>query len=477
MTVETKSGTTTQTFIYHDIVLNAVGAGKAADANIAGISFAIADPQLGDASGAYGKISAKNVDLVLAAKIITETRDEADAPKQALLDAIDIDGFHLGGAHGEVDVRRLTVATLTGRPPLRAWREAAAVAPTAGLAQRNALLAAFLDAFGSDGLTATDIALVFSKATNPTSLTIGAASISRLDGPRIDGVETQNLVFERASGKIGLETLSFHGVDLNPLTGADREPNLLGEGLRPDFDRIALTKLQGRLGSNVEAGAASETTFEVERFEIESAASKETARPGLSIALDHLTAPVADTGVFSTLATLGYARVDLSGRLGLDWSAASRDLAINSFSVDGADMGSVNVAAQFANVTPDLASSDEATAAAATRGVLIKKLDLHVENAGFFDKALAAQAKNEKQSVDEARQSDILRAKLLLPALLGDEPSARALGAALAKFIADPKNLSLKAVAPEGIGVADLELVETPGALLKKIDITAAANQ
>ena len=82
--------------------------------------------------------------------------------------------------------------------------------------------------------------------------------------------------------------------------------------------------------------------------------------------------------------------------------------------------------------------------------MLIKKLALHVENAGLFDKALAVQAKNEKQSVDEARQSDILKAILLLPALLGNEAPARALGAALAKFIAAPKNFSLQALAPEG---------------------------
>jgi hypothetical protein len=159
------------------------------------------------------------------------------------------------------------------------------------------------------------------------------------------------------------------------------------------------------------------------------------------------------------------------------WSEASSELAIDSFSLDGADMGSLNVAAKFSNVTPDLASKDERVAAAAAHSVLIKKLDLHVENAGLFDKALAVQAKNEKQSVDEARQSDILKATVLLPALLGNEAPARALGAALAKFIAAPRNFSLQALAPEGVGIADLEFVQTPGALLKKIEVTAAANR
>ena len=166
---------------------------------------------------------------------------------------------------------------------------------------------------------------------------------------------------------------------------------------------------------------------------------------------------------------MGYARLDLSSRLDVDWNKASGELAIDLLFFDAADMGSVNLAAQFANVTQDLASRDEQVAAAATRSVLIKKLDLRVENAGLFDRALAVQAKNDKQSIDEARQTDILRATLLLPTLLGNEPAARALGSALAKFIAAPKNFSLQALAPEGVGVADVELVQTPGALLKKI--------
>ncbi len=479
MTVETKTGTATQTFIYRDILLNGISAGKAAEANIAGISFSILDPQTGDADGAYGKVSAKDVDLVLAAKIMSETRDQEDEPKREFFNAIDIDGFHLGGAQGELDIRRLTAATVTGRAPLRPWREAAAAVaePSTSGAQRNALLAAFVDAFGSDDLTATEIGLNFRKEANATRLTIGRASISLLDGPRIDGVEAQNLVFARPSGRISVESLSFRGLDLRPLTNSDRAPNLLGEDLRPDFEQIAMTKLEGRLTPTEGADASSGSTFEVERFAIERAAPKDAARSGLNVSLDHFTAPAGDGGVFSTLAAMGYERLDLSSRLDVIWSEASSELAINSFSLDGADMGSLNVAAQFSNVTLDLASRDERVAAAAAHSVLIKKLDLHVENAGLFDKALAVQAKNEKQSVDEARQSDILKATLLLPALLGNEAPARALGAALAKFIAAPKNFSLQALAPEGIGIADLEFVQTPGALLKKIEVTAAANQ
>ncbi len=475
MSVETRTGTATQILTYRDILLNGVSAGKAADASIGGISFSIQDPQAGDADGAYGRIGVRDVDLVLAAKIVSETRDQADAPKLALFNAIDIDGFHLGGAYGGFDVRRLTAAVMKGRPPLRSWREAAAQ-PSAGAAPRNPLLAAFLDSFESSDLTAMDVRLNLRKDENPVTLTIERASAPRVDGARIDLVEVRNLAVQGPSGRFSLEDLSFRGLDLRPLTNADRAPSLLGEDLRPDFEQIALRKLEARFGSS-EEDAPSKGAFAVERFEIDSAAPKDPARPRLNVSLEHFTAPIGEGGAFSTLAAMGYERLDLSSRFNIDWSEASSELAVNSFALDGADMGSLDVAAQFSNVTSDLASRDERIAAAAARSVVIKKLDLRVENAGLFNKALAVQAKNEKQSVDEARQSDILRANLLLPALLGDGPPARALGSAIAKFIAAPKNFSLQALAPEGIGVADLELVQTPGALLKKIEITAAANQ
>ena len=475
MTVETKTGAATQTFVYRDILLSGVDGGKATDASVAEISFSIADAENGGADGAYGKISAKDIDLALAAKIMSETREAADAPKPPLFKDIDIDGFHLGGAHAALDVRRLTVAAVTGRPPSRPWREATD-APL-GAAQRNALLAAFLDSFGFDDFTATDVALNPRAEAEMGRSTIGRVTIMRLDGPRIDGVEAQNLVFGTAWGGIGLQTLTFRGLDLGPLTRADRAPNLPGEDLRPDFEQIALTKLEGRLPSTKEADASSGDTFGVERFAIDRTAPKDARQLRLNVSLDHFTAPVRDSGAFSALAAMGYARLDLSSRLNVDWNKASSELAINSLFFDAADMGSVNLAAHFANVTLDLVSKDEQVAAAAMRGVLIKKLDLRVENAGLFDRALAVQAKNDKQSIEEARQTDILRATLLLPTLLGNEPAARVLGSALAKFIAAPKNFSLQALASEGVGVADVELVQTPGALLKKIEITAVANQ
>ena len=210
-------------------------------------------------------------------------------------------------------------------------------------------------------MTATEIGLNFREEANATRLTIGRASI-RFSTARESTASRRKISSLQAAGRISVESLSFRGLDLRPLTNSDRAPNLLGEDLRPDFEQIAMTKLEGRLSPTEDADASSGSAFEVERFAIERAAPNDPARSGLNLSLEHLTAPVGDSGVFSSLAGMGYARLDLSSRLNVIWSEASSELAIDSFFLDGADMGSLNVAAQFANVTPDLASKDEQVA-------------------------------------------------------------------------------------------------------------------
>jgi hypothetical protein len=333
----------------------------------------------------------------------------------------------------------------------------------------------WLDSFEIEDAAATDIRLDLNKDADAARLTIARASMPRLDGAKIDAIDGQDVALQRKSGTITLASSSFRGLDLWPRTSADRAPNQLAKEFWPDFEQIVLTKLVSNPAATGEE-AARAGAFELGRFEIDSAAQKDPAGRGLNVAVDHFVY-LLDDGAFRSLADMGYSRLDLSSRLNMVWTEASSELAIDVFSIEGADMGSVDITASIGNVTEDLASSDERIAAMAARDLLIKKLDIHIVNGGLFEKALAAQAKSQKQSVDEARQSDMTKATLVLPALLGNQPPIRVVGSELAKFIADPKTFKLVALAPDGFGIADLELVRTPEALLKKIEITAYANQ
>jgi hypothetical protein len=65
--------------------------------------------------------------------------------------------------------------------------------------------------------------------------------------------------------------------------------------------------------------------------------------------------------------------------------------------------------------------------------------------------------------------------------MLGGSDSAKALGNAVASFIAKPKSLSISVKAKDvtGLGITDLMAGGgvSPAAILNKLDVTASANQ
>ncbi len=472
LTVETKFGAAKQSFIYREIALTSVVDGKAAAASAAGASFSLSNGERGDVEGAYGPMAAKNLDLVLGARIVAEAREEAAAPKLPLYDSLSIEGFHLGGPHFGLDVKNLTAAAAKGRPQAA---EPGNGRPSSSDAKEQSFRV--LDSFEIDDVAASGIRIDLNKdGEAAASLTIERARTPRLDGFRIEAVDGQNLALQRPFGRIVAESASFRGLDLAAIASAGHASERLADA-KPGFEEIVLTRLSGENDEPVEDQSRAASSFKIDRLGVKSLPPQTGSATGLDVAMDHFTYPLSGAGPFGNLAALGYSTLDLSSRLSVVWTESTGELAIKDFTLDGAGMGSLRITGLVGNVTQNLASDDDEVAAAAARNILVKKLDIHLENAGLFDRSLAAQAKKQNKSVDEARQSDLMAASFVLPSLLGNEPSARLIGSELAKFIAEPKNFSLVAQSREGFGLADLELVKTPRALLKKIEVSASANE
>ena len=177
------------------------------------------------------------------------------------------------------------------------------------------------------------------------------------------------------------------------------------------------------------------------------------------------------------MAALGYDKIDLSSQLDAHFDAAKQELGVDNLSLSGVDMGAVKIVCSFNNVSTGLFSADRAEMEAAALSVLLRRIEIRVENTGFFERLVAAAAKKNNKSPDEIRQTYVVGAAIGVPALLGDGPSAKALGAAIAKFVAAPKNLRIVAVAPQGVGAADLVLSKDPAVLMNKLSVEAAANE
>lgn len=176
---------------------------------------------------------------------------------------------------------------------------------------------------------------------------------------------------------------------------------------------------------------------------------------------------------------LGYKALDLSARYEQVWDEAAKSLNLSEFTVRAADMFSLTAKAELANVARELFTTDRAKATVAALGLNARSLEASLTNSSLVEKIIAQQAKDLRRTPEDVRAEFAAGATLVVPMLLGDHPAARTIGPILGKFIADPKNLKVKLTAkgPNGIGATDFIAVANPVEILKKVDITASANE
>ncbi|CAH1667313.1 hypothetical protein [Chelatococcus asaccharovorans] len=187
----------------------------------------------------------------------------------------------------------------------------------------------------------------------------------------------------------------------------------------------------------------------------------------------------AENDFAKRLIAMGYKDLSLSFTIEGRLNEAGKELVINEFSFGGKDMGKAAVSAVIGNVTPDLLSSEEAVRNAAGMALTVKNLAVTVNNAGLADKLLAEEAAKQNKSPDTLKTEYGMIATVGVPSFLGGSPESKALGAAVARFIAKPGQLAVKAAAKDaaGFGLADYGATGgQPAAILEQINLTAEAK-
>jgi hypothetical protein len=108
----------------------------------------------------------------------------------------------------------------------------------------------------------------------------------------------------------------------------------------------------------------------------------------------------------------------------------------------------------------------------------MKALEIKLDNLGLVDRYLAMEARKARKEPETLRREWGTMAALILPALLGDTDAAKAITAAVSRFVVSPKTLSIVASAknPGGVGLADVIAAGDPKAVLGKIDVKAIAE-
>jgi hypothetical protein len=486
----TASGNQTEKDSYGDVVLDDVADGRVGKTTIGSLTSNLTSPEAGAMQTTYGPIKIIGFDLPLAARIVSEARKSDSEPRTTLYESLEIASgkIILEKSNLEVDMGALSGKDVKARPMRVPPTTAAALFDSKdadSTRQVNAFIADALDSFEISKLEVADLRVTVTDADAPGTGTFGRIYLLGMDHSKIAELGVENFAVQAQDSSVTIGGFAFHDVDLGVLrtlaessSGASASANH-GTGT----SIVSEVNLFGLDVDAAQAKTAAEgdrrTRFQLGKLDLVSADPIDGIPTHFSTAIDHFTLDLRDMAgsEFNDVAALGYGRVDLSSRFEAHFDAAKQELGVDDLSVSGIDMGAVKIVCSFANVSRDLFSTDQAQIEAAALSVLIRRIEIKVDNSGLFERLIATAAKSGNKSPDEIREAYVAGAALGIPALLGDGPAAKAVGAAIAKFIAAPRNLRIVAVAPEGLGAADFVLIKDPSALMSKLSVEAAADE
>jgi len=479
-----------QTVTYRNVKLSDVTAGKASNADIEGAQVIIAQQKdTPPVDGTYGRMQARAIDLTLAARILTETRKDDSEPLKPLYESFT--GEKIVIRSGGKDSFTFTIGGLSGhgvkaRPLM--------TRPTDLQAQGKdpKVVAAFL----KDVLLSVEIGDSEAKNIEMTGLSDGkpvTASMGKMSiagfadgktreidfGPmaistpdadiKIDGINVKDLDFPKLREKLPASTA--------PAGDTEAEASEQMRLFTPAVGKLSVDKIEVAVKDADKP--APTIAFALARFSVEGGIPPEGKPAHTTLALDNLTIDLSalkDKDVKS-ITDMGYSKLDVSSRVEMTWQPDTEKLTVNDISVTGVDMGKVKVTGLLDNVNKDFFSGDATAMQAAALGALIKQVELTVENNGLFERAVAVQAKTQGKSAEDIKRSYVNAAAVGLPAMLDNKPAAKTIGAALARFVATPKNFQVTAKSADGLGAADFALISDPGTLLDSIEVTATANK
>lgn len=186
--------------------------------------------------------------------------------------------------------------------------------------------------------------------------------------------------------------------------------------------------------------------------------------------------PVSEDG--KSLAALGYSKVELAMAIGANYQADAKSFTLSDFTIDGVQMGTLGLKANFTDVGPALFGADNGARMQALLEAGVASIEVRLVNSGLFDKALDYYAKQEGVAPDKLRGQWSAMVGQMTPVMLGGSPSGVALAAEAQKFIAAPKNLTVSVKAKAGaLKAGDFMAISDPTEIVGKLEISAAANR
>lgn len=512
-------GKSLQTVTYREVAARDVRAGRIAELTVAGAAISVAGgPQTG--SGTYGRIAATDLDLAALVRLSGEPGDGKGAV-QRIYAAVQVADVTYTEASGIVmKLARLDGRDLGGRQVPGGWSGAFGILtdgldavdpemPAGDRAKLAASVADLAEAFSVGSLELRGLGVSQTGSDEPVLVEIGRMAYA--GGGAEAGTTLEDVAFSQGGLKARLGRLSLTGVSLAPTIAALRRladpANPVSDDdlrrLTPALGGFALQDLSFDMPAAEEPGRPPARPDAVRPAPIRPGDPLVAPKPAVRLALRNaalvlgpmrdgvptasrldlsgFTLPaalVAGLPVLGALPAYGYGDLDLNLVVDSAWDEARREVALREMTLSGRDMGSLRLAGTLGGMGPELFASN----ISATRLLMLsgtaKTLDLTIQNAGLFERFLAAQSKSLSLKPEELRQEYVAASQFGVPAILGNSPAAKAIGAAMGQFVTKPGRLTLSAKAKDaaGLGFVDVGAARSPAAVLDKLDVDARAE-
>ncbi|MGV6872444.1 hypothetical protein ACUSIJ_07100 [Pseudochelatococcus sp. B33] len=532
LTVTVMGGGTTQITRYFDVELRDIASGVIGRATAGRASSSVTaerKDENGDTneeerfSGTIGRIAVEAVDTVFTARLLTGDASgsaSGERPTQPLHGPFTISDYrftqHASDENDELTVE-VTIDTIAGegvsaRQPRTPLSQLFGMLDATGddlddlpPEKLRILLIGFADllsSFDFGKTTASDVNIRSEGTADGVDFTVRIQSIASHYGDQQLGLVFNDIAASsqpkaKADGKtepdtvsigrFAVENLSFGSTITaleeaarSDLTGKDGNSALLdGARFAPTGGRLMVADVDVDVDiSDEESKQADRFAFSIRTFETTTGGNVAGGRSHFETVLTDLHARLPDTDAdgLRELRALGYEELTISSVFRGNWDEATNQLAIDTLSLSGVDIGSIAAGARFGNVGRDAYSGDISLILQALEQSSLHDLTLTLEDGGLFERFVKQQSAAGAGSEDELRQQYAALASIGIPALIGETPAARKIANAVSRFATAPGKLTLTAKArdPQGVPLSTLDLDAAPAKLMEHFDITTS---
>jgi uncharacterized membrane protein YgcG len=481
---------------YRNIELHDIAKGVVRSSTIGGLNVSyqgVADVDL-------GSITLDSLDLSALLAIYFPPASKSPAPTKTVYKRFKFEGGVWHIATTRCEVRGVTGGGFRMRPPRQSLADFESLSRRAynPRISNNVLFgivrmqADYLDSWELDPLTWDGLdCTTLDSAGKLFSYGIGKTTVGAVISGRFLPVMFENLRFAwpGTQGRITLKKLVVKGLDLSRAiavlrnaSDADSAEQWLPQHVRQLIPEFAGFELSGMRAERRDEHAPAQwetTTLARAGIDIKKYVDGLPTDISLSISnftMNNLAGNLTEMGVDASALSEAWDReFDLSAQVSQKRNPAQNTLKVVA-SVNGVDLGAVDVAAEFAGITDALIFGDPA----ARDDVRLKSAQLNLDDRGLVLLGLSIAAKQAGKDVSAIRNVAASWAEGTILFSLDASPAVRKLATSVSAFIGSGKSLSVNVKAKDSEGIA-LDAIKplfegSPTKLSTELDIRAGTN-